>query len=76
VPAVKEDPTLAGGKVVVKLVGELNVPEAANATPSAGGATNVTTPASTVPTSGAGTVTPEKTLGLNIGDPPAGVSCG
>ena len=76
VPAVKEDPTLAGGKVVVKLVGELNVPGAATAAPSAGGATNVTTPASTVPTSGAGTVTPEKTLGLNIGDPPAGVSCG
>ncbi|MFN8051938.1 MAG: LCP family protein [Acidimicrobiales bacterium] len=79
VPAVKLDPSLAAGKVVVKLASELNVPGssdvaiAVNTPASAGGAAAVAT---TVPASGAGTATPEKTLGLNLGDPPPGIVCG
>ena len=73
-PAVKADADLGIGKVVITLAADLDVP-GSSATPGAS-VTAATTPApTTVPTSGAGTVTPEKTLGLNIGDPPPGMTC-
>jgi len=77
-PQVAAAPSLAAGEVVLELASEPNVP-GASATPSTAGASPTTVaapPTTAAPTSGAGTVTPEKTLGLNIGDPPPGVDCG
>jgi hypothetical protein len=74
-PDVKKDSSLTGGQIVVKLAGELNVPASATPTTAAGSSTTAGVNAGQPPTSGAGT-TPEKPVGLNIGDPPPGVKCG
>lgn len=76
-PQVKADDDLAAGEVVLKLAAEPNVPGSSATAPTTAGASATTAaPPTTVATSGVGTNTPEKTVGLNIGDPPPGVTCG
>jgi LCP family protein required for cell wall assembly len=74
-PDVKKDASLSAGHVVVKLAGEIGVTGAGSA-PSTSGTPTTAGAGQHPPTSGAGTATPEKALGLNIGDPPPGIKCG
>lgn len=66
-PPPTVDPTLPAGMVRVTLGEAL---ELAGATPAGASAT------AGPPTSGAGSVTPEEPIGVEIGDPPPGVACG
>lgn len=84
-PPTQADPNLAAGRVELRLMSEPNIPgsstagAAAGATPApsaAAGAGNAASPSTTAPSTGAGTATPEKPVGVTIGDPPPGVSCG